>query len=184
MCTRRYIHMHTQTTAPREQQQAAAFYPPPPLFSSGISASRRFSFSPPPGDGSFYCARAPGNRNPMAVGYIGRVGYHILFFSNFNLATFWRSEQLFRSEQFVQGRDRWRQNQLQTRRARALLARESGRDGPKSQVGRMDRVDAHFLHLEKSDSSVKRRSGKEMNEKRNERKKRAHIPSERDILTS
>lgn len=62
---------------------------------------------------------------------------------------------------------------LQTRRARALLTRENGRDGPKSQVGRMDRIDAHFLHLEKSDSSAEMKWKRDA-AKRNERKKRAH----------
>lgn len=94
----------------------------------------------------------------------------------------WR--RCFRSEQFVRGRDRWRQGQLQTRRARALLTWESGRDEPKSQVGRMDRVDAHFLHPEKLNFYAARRSGKDAGDewKRSQRKKRLHMIPSRDIL--
>lgn len=107
----------------------------------------------------------------MAVGYIERAGYRILSFTASNLATFRR--RCF--DRFVRGKETAGDKINFKRAERELCSLEkSGRDGPKSQVGRMDRVDIYFLHLEKLDSSGEHRSGKDA-AKRNEGEKRERI---------
>lgn len=83
---RKYIHMHTQTAASSNRLPLFTLLL---LFSSPGSRRRRFSFSPPPGDGSFYCARALGKRNPSDT-LSESVVTTFSPFSSFNLATFWR----------------------------------------------------------------------------------------------
>lgn len=100
-----YTHVNIPTCTHKRQLHASSNRLPLftllLLFSSPGSRPRRFSFSSPPGDGSFYCARAPGNRNPMAVGYTERISY-IFSFSSSNLVAF--SRRCF--DQFVREAER------------------------------------------------------------------------------
>lgn len=172
-----YTHVDISTCTHKRQLHASSnrlpffFYPSPSLFSSGITASSFLVLSSSWRWIILLRSLLLRSRKQKPDGRrIHRAGRLSRSFSSSNLAT------LLRSEQFVRG-DRWRQDQLQTRRARASLTRESGRDGPKSQVGRMDHVDARFLHLEKFDlSCAEHGSGKDA-AKRNERKRRAYTIS-------
>ena len=93
--SRRYVHMHTQTVAPREQQQAATFYfsPPPPLLIL-------FLF-PPQGSASSFLVLSSSWQRIILLRLCSRKQrpdghriyqdsrfHHVLSFSS--LATFWR----------------------------------------------------------------------------------------------
>lgn len=86
---------HTQTSALCEQQQAAVFYP--------LFGDLDVVVSLPPGDGSFYCARASGSGNPVAANY--NSAESVITFSYFLLVPIRRyGSSLFRDNaRFKQG---------------------------------------------------------------------------------